>query len=143
MNFSQLKLDPGLLRGIAERGYTEMTPVQEQTLSQTLQGKDAAVQSQTGTGKTAAFLVTIFERRLQGSNGRERKPLIIVPTRELAVQIEGEAKLLKPPPGLHRRLLLRRGWRCRPAVLIEERRRYHHRHSRAGCSTSAREVISG
>ena len=94
MNFSQLKLHPGLLRGIAERGYTEMTPVQEQTLSQTLQGKDAAVQSQTGTGKTAAFLVTIFERRLQGSNGRGKKALIIVPTRELAVQIEGEAKLL-------------------------------------------------
>jgi ATP-dependent RNA helicase RhlB len=94
MNFSELKLHPNLLRGIAERGYTEMTPVQEQTLSQTLLGKDAAVQSQTGTGKTAAFLVTIFERMLQGSGGRGKKALIIVPTRELAVQIEGEARLL-------------------------------------------------
>jgi ATP-dependent RNA helicase RhlB len=71
-----------------------MTAVQEQTLSQTLLGKDAAVQSQTGTGKTAAFLVTVFEQMLGGANPRRRKALIIVPTRELAVQIEGEARLL-------------------------------------------------
>jgi ATP-dependent RNA helicase RhlB len=94
MNFSDLKLHPNLLRGIADRGYTEMTPVQEQTLSHALEGKDAAVQSQTGTGKTAAFLVTIFEQMLRRSGGRAGKALIIVPTRELAVQIEGEARLL-------------------------------------------------
>jgi ATP-dependent RNA helicase RhlB len=94
MYFSELNLHPSLLRGITERGYTEMTAVQEQTLSQTLLGKDAAVQSQTGTGKTAAFLVTIFERMLGTETPERKKALIIVPTRELAVQIEGEARLL-------------------------------------------------
>jgi len=94
MYFNELNLHPNLLRGITERGYTEMTAVQEQTLSQTLLGKDAAVQSQTGTGKTAAFLVTIFERMLGKGIPQRQKALIIVPTRELAVQIEGEARLL-------------------------------------------------
>jgi ATP-dependent RNA helicase RhlB len=94
MYFNELKLSPGLQRGIADRGYTEMTPVQEQTLAKTLDGRDVAVQSQTGTGKTAAFLVTLFERMLKGETAKWKKALIIVPTRELAVQIEGEARLL-------------------------------------------------
>ncbi len=94
MFFKELALNPGLQRGIAERGYTEMTPVQEQTLAETLQGLDVAVQSQTGTGKTAAFLITLFERMPRGGARKRKKALIIVPTRELAVQIEGEAKLL-------------------------------------------------
>jgi ATP-dependent RNA helicase RhlB len=94
MDFKELNLHPSLMQGITERGYTEMTEVQEQTLSQTLQGRDAAVQSQTGTGKTAAFLVTIYERMSRGTVPRGKKALVIVPTRELAVQIEGEARLL-------------------------------------------------
>jgi ATP-dependent RNA helicase RhlB len=94
MQFNELNLDPRLLRGIAERGYTEMTHVQEQTLAETLQGTDVAVQSQTGTGKTAAFLVTLFESLLRDDTAPWKKALIIVPTRELAVQIEGEAHLL-------------------------------------------------
>ena len=64
MNFNELKLESRLLHGIADRGYKEMTAVQEQTLTKTLQDLDVAVQSQTGTGKTAAFLVTLFERML-------------------------------------------------------------------------------
>jgi ATP-dependent RNA helicase RhlB len=94
MHFNELNLHPNLLRGITERGYTEMTAVQEQTLSQTLRGQDAAVQSQTGTGKTAAFLITLFERMIPAEGPRRKKALIIAPTRELAVQIEGEARLL-------------------------------------------------
>jgi ATP-dependent RNA helicase RhlB len=94
MHFNELNLHPDLLRNIGERGYTELTPVQEQTLSQTLRGRDAAVQSQTGTGKTAAFLITIFESFLRDDSPRRKRALIIVPTRELAVQIEGEARLL-------------------------------------------------
>jgi len=94
MNFSELKLQPSLLRAIAERGYTKMTAVQEQTLAQTLQGRDAAVQSQTGTGKTAAFLITIYERMLRSQGTGRGRALIIVPTRELAAQIESEALLL-------------------------------------------------
>ena len=57
MNFNKLKLKSGVLKGIADRGYKEMTAVQERTLAVTLRGKDVTVQSQTGTGKTAAFLI--------------------------------------------------------------------------------------
>jgi ATP-dependent RNA helicase RhlB len=94
MDFNELKLGSRLLHGIADRGYKEMTAVQEQTLANTLQGMDVAVQSQTGTGKTAAFLITLFERMLYDSGPKRKKALIIVPTRELAVQIEKEARLL-------------------------------------------------
>jgi ATP-dependent RNA helicase RhlB len=94
MRFTELNLDPRLQLSIAERGYAELTDVQEQTLARTLRGEDVAVQSQTGTGKTAAFLITIFERMLESGPGARRKALIISPTRELAVQIEGEANLL-------------------------------------------------
>jgi ATP-dependent RNA helicase RhlB len=94
MLFKELNLSPGVLRGIADRGYMEMTAVQERTLPVTLRGQDAAVQSQTGTGKTAAFLVTLFERMLKVEMPRRLKSLVIVPTRELAVQIENEARLL-------------------------------------------------
>ncbi|MGB8951105.1 MAG: DEAD/DEAH box helicase [Candidatus Aminicenantales bacterium] len=94
MFFNTLKLNDRLLRGIAARGYTEATPVQEQTLTKTLEGFDAAVQSQTGTGKTAAFLITLFQRMLQERPAIRKRALIIVPTRELAAQIEEEAVLL-------------------------------------------------
>ena len=94
MRFTELNLDPQLLRSIADRGYTELTPVQEQTLARTLNREDVAVQSQTGTGKTAAFLITIFQHMLEAGPSARKKALVICPTRELAVQIEGEAKLL-------------------------------------------------
>ena len=100
MLFKELNLHPSLMQAITERGYTEMTEVQVQTLSRTLQGGDAAVQSQTGTGKTAAFLITIFERMSRGAVPRGKMALIIVPTRELAVQIEGEARQLGSHLGL-------------------------------------------
>ena len=94
MLFENLNLDPALARGISDRGYSEMTEVQEKTLPRTLAGHDVAVQSQTGTGKTAAFLITLFQRFLTKKGNQKRRALIIVPTRELAVQIEGEAQLL-------------------------------------------------
>ncbi len=94
MNFTQSNLEPRLLQGIADRGYREMTAVQEQTLAKTLKGMDVAVQSQTGTGKTAAFLITLFNSMLTNNAPQRKKALIIVPTRELAVQIEKEAQLL-------------------------------------------------
>jgi ATP-dependent RNA helicase RhlB len=69
-------------------------PVQEQVLTHAFGGQDLYVQSQTGTGKTAAFLIVIFERLLTESNLSGKKALIMAPTRELAVQIEEEAKVL-------------------------------------------------
>jgi ATP-dependent RNA helicase RhlB len=94
MLFNDMDLHPSLLRSIADRGYTETTAVQDRTLAETLEGRDIAVQSQTGTGKTAAFLITLYENMLRGTTQKWRSALIIVPTRELAVQIEGEARLL-------------------------------------------------
>lgn len=100
MHFKELNLHPDLLRAIEERGYEELTAVQEQTLAETLQGRDAAVQSQTGTGKTAAFLITILEKKLRNRTAAGKSAVIIVPTRELAVQIEGEARCLGRHSGL-------------------------------------------
>jgi len=77
-----------------------MTAVQARTLPITLRGKDVAVQSQTGTGKSAAFLITLFHRMLTEGPVERRKGLVIVPTRELAVQIEKEALLLGRHTGL-------------------------------------------
>ena len=91
MTFEELQLDPRLLQGIKEMEFTALTPVQEKTLVYSLAGKDVAVQSQTGTGKTAAFLITIFQRQ-QSVAAAWRRALIVAPTRELAVQIEAEAR---------------------------------------------------
>ncbi len=96
MLFSEAPLDPRLLRNIAERGYLEMTPVQEKTLERTLRGEDVAVQSQTGTGKTAAFLITIYQKFYAEGRDQRKMALVIAPTRELAAQIEAEARLLDP-----------------------------------------------
>jgi ATP-dependent RNA helicase RhlB len=94
LQFDKLGLNPGIQSGITDHGYTEMTKVQALTLAETLAGRDVAVQSQTGTGKTAAFLITIYQQMSLSKETKNRKALIIVPTRELAVQIEKEAKLL-------------------------------------------------
>src|SRR3990172_2747197 len=99
MKFTELNLHPCVMRGIEDAGFTECTPVQEATLQKTLAGTDAHVQSQTGTGKTAAFLITIFNRFLTGSY-RHKKALILTPTRELAVQVEKDAELLGKHCGL-------------------------------------------
>ncbi|MDR2786714.1 MAG: DEAD/DEAH box helicase [Treponema sp.] len=94
MEFNELNLSSGLAQGIAEAGYLTCMPVQEQVLGHAFGGQDLYVQSQTGTGKTAAFLIVIFERLLTEPNLAGKKALIIAPTRELAVQIEEEAKML-------------------------------------------------
>ena len=94
MQFTDFNLHPDLLKGITQAGYTECMPVQEQVLKNAFSGKDLYVQSRTGTGKTAAFLVLIFQRLLSEDMLAGKKALIIAPTRELAVQIEEEAKML-------------------------------------------------
>jgi ATP-dependent RNA helicase RhlB len=94
MEFQELNLHPDLQRGIAEAGYVTCMPVQEQVLTNAFGGQDLYVQSQTGTGKTAAFLIVIFQRLLTESILNGKKAIIMVPTRELAVQVEEEAKIL-------------------------------------------------
>ncbi len=96
MRFDELALPEPLRKGIAEAGFTECTPIQERTLPLSLSGKAVAGQAQTGTGKTAAFLVTLFTRLLAAPErkGVHPRALILAPTRELVVQIEQDAQLL-------------------------------------------------
>ena len=94
MEFSELNLHPDLQKGLTEAGYITCMPVQEQVLNRAFGGQDLYVQSQTGTGKTAAFLIVIFQRLLSEEMLHGRKAIIMVPTRELAVQVEEEAKLI-------------------------------------------------
>jgi ATP-dependent RNA helicase RhlB len=94
MEFQVLNLHPDLQKGIDEAGFTTCMPVQEMVFAHSLSGEDIYAQSQTGTGKTAAFLISIMQRIMTDSALRTRKVLILAPTRELAVQIETEAKKL-------------------------------------------------
>ncbi|MDR2477500.1 MAG: DEAD/DEAH box helicase [Treponema sp.] len=94
MEFKEFDLHPDLQRGIAEAEYVTCMPVQEQVLTHAFGGQDLYVQSQTGTGKTAAFLIVIFQRLLTEELLAGKKAIIMVPTRELAVQVEEEANLL-------------------------------------------------
>lgn len=94
MNFSECNLHESLLRGIEKAGYVSPTPVQEAVLEKAHTGSDLYVQSQTGTGKTAAYLIPILENLLSKQRAEKVSVLILLPTRELAVQVEDEAKKL-------------------------------------------------
>jgi ATP-dependent RNA helicase RhlB len=93
MKFEEFNLHEDILRGITGAGFIEAMPAQERTFNAVFSGKDVTVQSQTGTGKTAAFLISIYQLFLTNSV-ENKKALIVVPTRELAVQIEEESTLL-------------------------------------------------
>lgn len=94
MNFTEFNLNDDLLKGLKAAGYETCTPVQEQVLKMSQDGSDLYVQSQTGTGKTAAYLVAIIQEMLSKEENNGKKALVMVPTRELAVQVEEEAKTL-------------------------------------------------
>ena len=88
MNFTEFGLDERLLEGIDSMGYQTATPVQEQVITPILQGKDIIASAQTGTGKTAAFLLPIINKIITEPHDEHHiNAMIIVPTRELAVQI--------------------------------------------------------
>ncbi|MDF3056424.1 MAG: rhlE 3 [Rariglobus sp.] len=93
MSFSVLGLSEPLLRAIADKGHTEATPVQSAAIPAVLRGEDVWASAQTGSGKTAAFVLPIIDRLVGGGprgRGRFVRALILVPTRELAAQIAGE-----------------------------------------------------
>jgi len=88
LNFKELGLDEKLLEGIDAMGYETATPVQAQVIQPILAGKDIIASAQTGTGKTAAFLLPIVHKMLTSPHpAHQINALIIVPTRELAIQI--------------------------------------------------------
>ena len=91
MDFKQFNLDSRLLAGINRLGYTEATPIQVAALPPALAGEDLIGTAQTGTGKTAAFVLPILNKLLSGPRNRTRA-LIVTPTRELAEQIHEAVK---------------------------------------------------
>jgi ATP-dependent RNA helicase RhlE len=92
VSFESLGLAPELLRAVAGQGYTEPTPVQAEAIPLVLEGRDVLAGAQTGTGKTAAFVLPIMQRlHASAQAGSGRPPvrcLILTPTRELAIQVE-------------------------------------------------------
>jgi superfamily II DNA/RNA helicase len=88
-SFSEFGLIPKLHQNILSRGYSVLTPIQDQAIPALIQGRDVVGIANTGTGKTAAFLIPLVNKVF---NNRQEKVLIIAPTRELATQIEEELK---------------------------------------------------
>jgi ATP-dependent RNA helicase DeaD len=96
--FQQFDIVPGVLRAIEEAGYTEPTPIQRLVLPLMLEGRDVVGQSQTGTGKTAAFGVPIVSS-VDPDLGAVQA-IVLVPTRELCLQVTGELQKLGRPRGV-------------------------------------------
>ena len=95
--FNQFQLDQRLLRALDDAGFSHCTPIQAESLPVILSGHDIAGQAQTGTGKTAAFLLAIMQHLLitpVTDKGKQPRALVIAPTRELAIQIHKDACLL-------------------------------------------------
>ncbi len=93
MQFEQFSLDARLMGGIRKAGYEAPTPIQEAAIPAALRGRDLIGTAQTGTGKTAAFVLPILNRLLEGPRGMPRA-LIVTPTRELADQINDVVRSL-------------------------------------------------
>lgn len=103
--FHDMDLAPSIMRGIAKLGFEYCSPIQAEILPHTLEGSDAIGKAQTGTGKTAAFLITIFNDLLANPLEGERflgepRALVIAPTRELVMQIAADAEDLARYTGL-------------------------------------------
>lgn len=99
MTFSDLQLDALLLASINRSGYTSPTPIQQAAMPVALAGRDLVGTAQTGTGKTAAFVLPMLQRLLSGTHNRVRG-LIVTPTRELAIQIDDTIKTLSKGTGI-------------------------------------------
>ncbi|MBN1959268.1 MAG: DEAD/DEAH box helicase [Desulfuromonadales bacterium] len=102
MKFAELILPDSVREGITAAGFENLTPVQEESIPLALAGKDVAAQAQTGTGKTAAFLIALFCRLLNSAGDTSNNPraLVMAPTRELVVQICKDAEVLGAGTGL-------------------------------------------
>ena len=99
VRFDSLNLHPDILASLKSAGFERLTPIQALTLPPALDGKDIAGQAQTGTGKTAAFLLVVFQQLMNNprpeSDGQDHpRALILAPTRELAIQIKRDADQL-------------------------------------------------
>ena len=93
-SFSELRLSAGLQQRLATANFTTLTPIQESAIPPALAGKDVIGTAQTGTGKTLAFLIPLMEM-LQGESSRTANALILLPTRELAMQVHEQYEQLR------------------------------------------------
>src|SRR3569832_2943748 len=100
MSFDQFHLNPQIRAGISALGFTPPTPIQQQAIPKVMEGRDVLGLAQTGTGKTAAFVLPILQRLSTGPRGRIRA-LIVAPTRELAEQIAVSIANMGRQTGLH------------------------------------------
>jgi ATP-dependent RNA helicase RhlE len=91
VTFEEFNFNRQILNAIADAGYTEATPVQEKAMPPILNGQDVMGIAQTGTGKTAAYMLPII-MRLKYAQGMDARAMVIAPTRELALQIEENAR---------------------------------------------------
>ncbi|MBN1372420.1 MAG: DEAD/DEAH box helicase [Anaerolineaceae bacterium] len=114
MTFDQFQLHPQIHAGIVSAGYSIPTPIQSQTIPAILEGRDVLGLAQTGTGKTAAFVLPILERLMKGPRGKLRA-LIVAPTRELAEQTHVAISQLGRKTGL-RSLTLYGGVSTQPQI---------------------------
>ncbi|GAB4541283.1 MAG: DEAD/DEAH box helicase [Anaerolineales bacterium] len=94
MDFTQFQLDARLMAGIKKAGYETATPIQEAAIPAALRGRDIIGTAQTGTGKTAAFVLPILHKLLSGGQRNVPRALIVTPTRELAEQIHDVIRAL-------------------------------------------------
>jgi ATP-dependent RNA helicase RhlE len=94
MSFSDLGLSPELMRAVADKGYDTPSPIQLQAIPAVLAGRDVLAGAQTGTGKTAGFVLPILQRLMQDAAEGTRAPraLVLTPTRELAAQVAQSAR---------------------------------------------------
>jgi ATP-dependent RNA helicase RhlE len=92
MSFSDLGLVPELLRAVADKGYDAPSPIQLQAIPAVLAGRDVLAGAQTGTGKTAGFVLPILQRLAAGTATRAPRALVLTPTRELAAQVAQSAR---------------------------------------------------
>ncbi|MDX1736395.1 MAG: DEAD/DEAH box helicase, partial [Halioglobus sp.] len=90
MSFEQLGLIEPILRAVTEKGYDTPSPIQTKTIPDVLRGADLMASAQTGTGKTAAFVLPLLQKLADGKRPQRKKvrALIVTPTRELAAQIQ-------------------------------------------------------
>ena len=94
MSFQEFNLDPAILSGIKAIGYTSPTPIQQQAIPTVMASRDLLGLAQTGTGKTAAFILPILHLLSRQGRSRQARALVVVPTRELAEQIHQATKIL-------------------------------------------------
>src|ERR1700694_664221 len=95
MEFSEFNLDPRLMKGVKRMGFGVPTPIQAATIPVALTGQDVLGSAETGTGKTAAFVLPLLHRmRAAGARPHKVRALILVPTRELALQVADHTRVL-------------------------------------------------